>query len=287
MNILFPTTVEAALDMLRADPDAQAMAGGTDLLVKRRAGLNTPSTLVCLEKVADLIGFKVTDDQIRIGAATTMAAVLGNADIRERLPLLHHAARMFASPLVRNMATLGGNICTASPAADTLPPLYILDAEVEIFSTSGIRRMPIDEFVVGPGQTALAPGELLGAVIVPVPKGNIIQHFEKVGKRKALAIAVVSLAALLRIEDNVIAEARMAWGCVGPTVVRCPEAETFLTGRTATLETFRAAGESVRHAVRPIDDIRASADYRRQVAANLMLRLAEKAGPSGNFTAEY
>ncbi|MDD3311442.1 xanthine dehydrogenase family protein subunit M [Pseudodesulfovibrio sp.] len=280
MNVLFPATADAVLEALRAHPDARLMAGGTDLLVRRRAGAVAPGVLVCLERVADLNGVEVLGDAIRIGAATTLTAILENGAIRERLPLLRDAAGAFASPPVRNMATLGGNLCTASPAADTLPPLCVLGAEAEILSSSGTRRMPVADFVTGPGRTALEPGELLGSVTVPVPGGGTIQHFEKVGRRKAMAIAVVSLAALLRVEGGVIAEARLAWGSVGPTVVRCPEAEALLAGRAPTLETFRAAGESVRRAVRPIDDVRASAGYRRRVAANLLLRLAEKAGPA-------
>ncbi|WP_319779896.1 xanthine dehydrogenase family protein subunit M [Maridesulfovibrio sp.] len=274
MNILFPVTVEEALDSLQANPDAKVMAGGTDLLVKRRAGSPAPGCIVCLEKVADIMGVGILEDRIRIGAATTMTALLKNEAVREELPLLHSAMKFFASPLVRNMATLGGNICTASPAADSLPPLYVLGAEVEIYSSAGKRHMSIADFITAPGRTALVPGELLGAVTVPVPLKNCIQHFEKVGRRKALAISVVSLAALLRIEEGVIAEARLAWGSVGPTVVRCPEAEALLMGREPTMETFIRVGESVRRAVRPISDIRASVEYRRQVAANLVLRLA-------------
>ncbi|MEZ0575127.1 FAD binding domain-containing protein [Halodesulfovibrio aestuarii] len=282
MNILFPTSVEAALDALQVNPTARVMAGGTDLLVKRRAGSETPEIVVCLEKVADISCIEVQEDRIRIGAATTMSGLLDNTDIRERLPLLYRAAEVFASPLVRNMATIGGNICTASPAADTLPPLHVLGAEVEIYSSSGKRCIPISDFVVAPGRTSLASGELLGAVIVPVPQGRTIGYFEKVGKRKALAIAVVSLAALLRVERNVITEARLAWGSVGPTVVRCSDVESQLIGSAPTLETFRSVGESVRRAIHPISDVRASAEYRMEVAVNLLLRLAEQAAdPTG------
>ena len=274
MKVVFPSTLKETLDALHADPDARIMAGGTDLLVKRRAGCETPRTIVCLEKVAGMAGIEIFEHRIRIGAAATMTAVLENTAVREQLPLLHRAARVFASPIVRNMATLGGNICTASPAADSLPPLYVLGAEAEIFSPSGERRIPIAEFITAPGKTVLAPGELLAAVNVPVPGNSTMQYFEKVGRRKALAVSVVSLAALLRIEKGVIAEARLAWGSVGPTVVRCPEAEVLLTGREPTMETFHFAGDCIRRAVRPISDVRASAGYRRRVAADLLLRLA-------------
>ena len=173
MNVLFPATVEATLEALHANPDARIMAGGTDLLVRRRAGSDTPDILVCLEKAEGLAGFEVAEDRIRIGAATTMTAVRENAALRERLPLLARAAEVFASPPVRNSATIGGNICTASPAADTLPPLYALGAEMEILSLSGVRRMPVAEFVTGPGQNGPGFGRAARRSHHPPPgKGN-------------------------------------------------------------------------------------------------------------------
>ncbi len=276
MDVLTPTSIEQALEMLESVPGARIMAGGSDLLVKRRAGLESPDALICLERVPALQGIEQSEDRLCIGAATTLTDILENELIRDKLSLLHQAAEVFASPLVRNMATIGGNICTASPAGDVLPPLYVLGAELEIVSTAGIRRLPILDFITAPGKTTLAKGELLRAVYVPLPVEGLVQHYEKVGRRKAMAISVVSLAALLDVDDDIITHVRLAWGSVGPTIVRCQEAETFLRGRQATLETLREAGAMVRRAVSPISDIRAGAEYRRQVAANLLLRLAEK-----------
>ncbi len=151
-----------------------------------------------------------------------------------------------------------------------------LGAEVELASASGARRLALADFLLGPGRTALAPGEALIAVHVPVPGVDVRQHFEKVGRREALAVAVVSLAALVRLgHGGIIAEARLAWGSVGPTVWRCPEAEAALIGRRLSLTALSEAAALVRARVRPIDDVRASADYRREVAGNLLLRLAE------------
>ena len=190
--------------------------------------------------------------------------------------MLAQALSVLGSPPVRNMGTLGGNLCTASPAGDCLPPLLALGAEVELASASGARRLALAEFLLGPGRTALAPGEALIAVHVPVPGADVRQHFEKVGRREALAVAVVSLAALVRLgHGGKIAEARLAWGSVGPTVWRCPEAEAALVGRKLSLNALSEAAALVRARVRPIDDVRASADYRREVAGNLLLRLAE------------
>jgi xanthine dehydrogenase FAD-binding subunit len=277
-----PTDLAGVHDILTTRPDARIMAGGTDLLVRLRACGQMPETLVCLERVAELRRIEtletVSGPAVRIGAATTITDLLRSDTVRARLPLLHRAATVFASPLVRNSATLGGNLCTASPAADTLPALHVLNASVELHSPRGTRILPIPHFVTGPGRTALEPGELLTSVLVPIPRSVGIQHFEKVGQRQALAIAVVSLAALLVLENGIVREARLAWGSVGPTIVRSPEAEAVLRGRRLTLTTLRAAAQAARQAVSPISDVRASADYRREVAGNLLLRLASLSG---------
>jgi xanthine dehydrogenase FAD-binding subunit len=282
MPVYMPTDLAGVHDILTTRPDARIMAGGTDLLVRLRACGQMPETLVCLERVAELRRIEtletVSGPAVRIGAATTITDLLRSDTVRARLPLLHRAATVFASPLVRNSATLGGNLCTASPAADTLPALHVLNASVELHSPRGTRILPIPHFVTGPGRTALEPGELLTSVLVPIPRSVGIQHFEKVGQRQALAIAVVSLAALLVLENGIVREARLAWGSVGPTIVRSPEAEAVLRGRRLTLTTLRAAAQAARQAVSPISDVRASADYRREVAGNLLLRLASLSG---------
>jgi len=174
---------------------------------------------------------------------------------------------------VRNQATLGGNICTASPAGDTLPALYVLEAQLELGSRTTTRTVPIQDFITGPGQTLLEPGEILSAIRIPLPPADSTQCFEKVGRRRALAISVASLAAMLRLTGKTVREIRLAFGSLGPTVLRCPEAEHWLTGRELTPDNLRHAAGMVRQSVRPISDMRATADYRRQVAGNLTLRL--------------
>lgn len=282
MPLLLPTHLAEVLDLLAARPDARIMAGGTDLLVRLRASGRMPENLVCLERVAELRRIDtletVSGPAVRIGAAATITDLLRSDTVRSRLPLLHRAAALFASPLVRNSATLGGNICTASPAADTLPALHVLNASVELRSPRGTRILPIPHFIAGPGRTALEPGELLTGVVVPVSQRFHIQHFEKVGQRQALAIAVVSLAAVAALEDGIVREVRLAWGSVGPTIVRSPEAEALLRGKRLTLTGLRAAAQAARQAVSPISDVRASADYRREVAGNLLLRLSSLSG---------
>lgn len=261
-------------------PGAMVYAGGTDLLVKRRAGLLAPPALIHLERIAELRGVEERGDWLRLGAACTHSELLADCRVQTQLPVLVAALRVLGSPLIRNMGTLGGNLCTASPAGDTLPPLYVLNAEVEILTPlirnkSESHRLPVRQFITGPGQTELQPGAIVAAVWVPRPAGWTVQHFEKVGLRNALACSLVSLAALLQVNrTGVIERAALAWGSVGPTVMVCPEVEGFLMGRTLSLSLLHEAAARVRPAVAPIGDVRADADYRRMVAGNLLLRLS-------------
>ena len=284
MNVRLPRNMSECFDALET-PGARLVAGGTDLLVRLRSGRETASTLVSLDHVAEVRGIAEAGASggiqgglhrvLRLGAACTHTELLAHPLLRARLPVLAQALAGLGSPPIRNMGTLGGNLCTASPAGDTLPPLLVLGAEVELASRGGTRRLPVAEFLLGPGKTACAPGEVLTAVYVPLPGTGWRQHFEKVGRRAALAVAVVSLASLLRIDKSGrVTEARLAWGSVAPGIWRCPEAEAVLTGRRVSLTALREAAAVVRQAVRPIGDVRASADYRREVAGNLLLRLA-------------
>jgi xanthine dehydrogenase FAD-binding subunit len=172
------------------------------------------------------------------------------------------------------MGTLGGNLATASPAGDSLPALYALGAEVELASAAGWRRLPVGEFILGPGRTALRPGEVIAAVLAPAARGFDRQHYQKVGQRRALAISIASLAALVQTEGGVVRRARLAWGSLGPTVVVSPRAEQLMAGRPLTPEGLAPAAEEARRAVAPISDLRAGAEHRRALAGNLVLRLA-------------
>ena len=282
MNVLFPRSLKECFAALE-QPGARILAGGTDLLVRlraRRKEAGEAGVLVSLDRLEALRGVSEAGGKglhrvLRLGAASTHTELLTHPLVRARLPMLAAALENLGSPPIRNMGTLGGNLCTASPAGDCLPPLMALGAELELASASGTRRLPLADFVLGPGRTALASGEVLAAVHVPLPEPGVLQHFEKVGRRNALAVAVVSLAALVRLgRGGKVASAQLAWGSVGPTVWRCPEAEAALAGRRLSLSALMDAAAVVRQRVQPISDLRASADYRREVAGNLLLRLA-------------
>jgi xanthine dehydrogenase FAD-binding subunit len=270
-SVRLPSSLGALWPLLE-DPQARVMAGGTDLLVRLRAGLPA-GPICCLERIPALRGVSVSGRIVRIGAATTLTEVLESGDITAGLPLLGAAVRQLGSPLVRNQATLGGNVCTASPAGDTLPALYALGATLELASRSSTRAVPVEDFITGPGRTVLRAGEILAAVRVPLPDSGTVQHFEKIGRRRAMAISVASLAACLELDGGRIRRISLALGSVAPTVLRCREAEAWLAGRELTADNLTQAADLVRTAVRPVGDMRATADYRRQAAANLLLRL--------------
>jgi xanthine dehydrogenase FAD-binding subunit len=250
------------------------LADGTDLFVQYRAGRIEPPSVICLERIRGFSGIQTTANGIRIGAGTCLTELVENSLIKDRLGVLHQACESLRSPLIRNMATLGGNICTASPAGDTLPALYVLGACLELVSPEGSRTIPIRDFIKGPGQTGLKRQELLWGMIIPVPEGYGIHHFEKVGQRRALAIAIASLAALVKLEADVVQDIRLAWGSVGPVIIQNREIEKALIGKPLSLTDLEKAAEMVRQAVSPISDIRASENYRRTVSGNLLLRLS-------------
>ncbi|MGC8493369.1 MAG: FAD binding domain-containing protein [Syntrophobacteraceae bacterium] len=275
-DVSLPGSLEELWRCFDEKPGASVFAGGTDLLVKMYNGSLDCEALICLERISQLQGVSEHGDSIRIGACTTHSRLLREPLIGKFLPALWKAIAQIGSPPVRNMGTIGGNIRTASPAGDTLPPLYAMNAEVELLSREGMRRMDIAECIKGPGATALKTGEIVSAVWVTKPEEYNWQHFEKVGLRSALACSVVSFAALLKLTpEKVVEKVSLAWGSVAPTVFRCPAAEEALSGKKLCLEALREAADIVRSIVSPINDVRADAEYRRSVAGNLMFRLAD------------
>jgi xanthine dehydrogenase FAD-binding subunit len=251
-------------------------AGGTDLLVKMQKGLVQADHLLCLERLNELKQIQDKKDEVFLGGLATHAQISAHPLVQKEFPVLGQALSKLGSPLIRHMGTLGGNLITASPAGDALPPLYALQAQVEILSADSSRRVNLKDLITGPGQVSLQDREILAGVwIAKAPEFNL-HHFEKVGQRQALAIAIASLAALIQVNPGgVIEKARLAWGSVGPTVVASAQVNRFLEGRPLDISTLKQAADLARQEVSPIDDIRASAAYRREVAGNLVLRLAQ------------
>ncbi len=273
-DVLIPLSFDDLWESFSLYPDSRVYGGGTDLLLRLGAQDSPGSPLICLERLADLQEVRDEGEMVFIGSGCKLGRLLRNTIILSHFPVLAQALSVLGSPPIRNMATIGGNICTASPAGDTLPPLYVLGAAVELKSIESSRLLPLRRFIKGPGQVALQPGEILYGIWIRKPERNTIGHFEKVGQRKALAISVASLAALLTPNrDGVIEHARLAWGSVGPTIITSAEAERIMTGKPLSHATLMEASVAAQSSVSPIDDVRASARYRRLVAGNLVMRL--------------
>ena len=269
-----PEKLEDVWPLWERRPETLIYNGGTDFLVNVRRGKANPGTMICLERVAELKGVKDSGRNLFIGAGETHDQLIDNRLIVQHLPILVQSLKKLGSPPIRNMGTIGGNIATASPAGDTLPPLYCLNATVRLVSRDKTRDIPLSNFITGPGQTVLNGGELIQGVLVSKPEQGEIHYFEKVGRRNALAVAVVSMAARIKLSDEGMVESvQLAWGSVGPTVVVCPEVEKLMEGRILGMDVLDECATLVRKIVSPIDDVRASSEYRRQLAGNLLFRL--------------
>lgn len=243
------------------------IAGGTDLVVQIRAGRGV-SRLIDLTNVNDAPPpVVVSDSTIEISAMAPITSVV--SALAGRLPGIAAAARLFGSVQIRNRATFGGNLANASPAGDLIPPLIALEAQAVIEGREGGRVVPVAELATGPGRTVLAADEWISLVRVPVHVGD--EGFMKLGGRSAMAISVVSLAwRWTRREDGTLTGVRLALGAVAPTVLRMTEAEEVLEGRKPTSYVADEAAQAIRSATAPIDDVRASAWYRREVAGDLL-----------------
>ena len=280
-DLLMPQTMSEAITMLaERSPDARPLAGGTNLIVDMRDGRRRPDVLVNIAGLEELKAIGSEDGHVVVGGGVTIAELLHDPVIALHGSVLAEAAAVFAGPLVRNRATVGGNLVDASPAADTAPPLLVLDAEVELASKEGSRRLPLDQFITGVRETARRPDELLAAVRWPVPQWPSAGAFYKLGLRKAHAISVLSVAVMVEGDGNgVCRRARIALGAVAPRPIRVYAAEDMLGGRALEPDVIAGAARLCAEATRPIDDIRGSAAYRRRVVEAIARRLlAEIAG---------
>ena len=273
MDVLRPETWAEALAMKAERPEAVPIAGGTDLMVELNFDRWRPEALLDLTRIAELGDWAREEGWLRIGAGATYAQIV--AELPDLLPGLAIAARTVGSPQIRNRGTLGGNLGTASPAGDALPPLLASHAEVEVASLAGRRRVPLRNFLVGPKRSALGPRELIVAVTLRPATGP--QQFSKVGPRNAMAIAVASFALDV---DPVRRRVGTGIGSAGPTPLRAEEAERFLEGVLDEADwrgelpesALRRFGELVAAAARPIDDVRGTAAYRRHALAVMARR---------------
>jgi len=264
-----PTTVEEACSLLSELEGAMAFAGGTDLIPKAKQALIRPRHLVNLKRIPELTGIREEDGLVWIGAATKLRALEKSKLVSERLPLLHQAVSSIGSVQIRNMGTLGGNVCNASPAADGALALVALGAEVEVAGASERRSHPIEEFFRGPGKTILERGELVVGFRVR-PHDGYGQRFTSIG-RMSLDISTVSVAAALKRRGDRVEEARLAMGSVAPIPLRLHGVEEYLRGRVLDDGVVWRAAELASQEIRPITDIRGTAEYRREACKGLVM----------------
>lgn len=263
--------VEAAWLIYESKPGTKLIAGGTDLMLQLWRGQRQASFLVDLRR-SGMDHIHENEEAIAIGATASIAAISQHPGIKEHFPALHRAAATLASQQLRNMATLGGNIGNASPAADLVPPLLVHQARLRIRRGDEVRVLGIDGFFTGPGQHVLTQQELLTEIILPKPQSQKADLHEstflKLGFRGAQVIAVVNMALSARVHLGVVEEIRIAFGSVAPTVVRAIKAERLLSNGAFDRERILAAADAAVTDIAPIDDVRASAKYRCRVARN-------------------
>ncbi|MDH3911219.1 MAG: xanthine dehydrogenase family protein subunit M [Rhodospirillales bacterium] len=281
-DLVMPGDLDEALDILaEAGGDGDAgilpLAGGTNLVVDLRARRIRADKLVGLGRIAALRGIERSNGRVTIGAGTTLSDILRDPGMVEAAPSLVDSARVFAGQMVRNTATVAGNVCCGSPAADTVPPLLSLDAEVTLAGKGGTRNVPLADFFLGYQEDERRPAELVTKIAWDAPKPKSANLFYKLARRKGDAITVVGVAVTVAVEAGKCTTARIALGAVAPVVKRAREAEALLEGEALTPELIEAAARQAAEDSSPIDDVRASADYRRHSVHALTRRLLSQA----------
>ncbi|HEU4769246.1 MAG TPA: xanthine dehydrogenase family protein subunit M [Pyrinomonadaceae bacterium] len=267
-----PASLADTLALLGNEPGVwKPFAGGTDLMVLLEGGRLKHRNYINIWPLKELRGIETTGTHITLGALTTYTDVQDNPILRREFPMLCQAASETGGLAIQNRGTLGGNIVNASPAADSPPALLAYDAEVELVSARGSRWLPYQGFHTSYKQMHIGADELLSRIRMPRNTAGLTHYYRKVGTRKAQAISKVCLAAVGRLDQNRVAETRIAVGSVAPIVVRCVGTENALRGQKLDNETIETACTSLLQEISPIDDIRSTAKYRLQVAKNLLV----------------
>ena len=274
-ELTIPTSLDEALGALGGD--AAPLAGGTNLLVDIRGGTDIPPRLVGIDRLAGLRRIETANGRVAIGALTTVTDILRHPDMPKLGPSMVASARLFGGQMVRNTATVAGNVAYGSPAADLMPPLLSLDAEVTLTSARGSRGVPLDGLFTGFRESVRDADELITEIAWPTPAANSANLFYKLGLRKGDAISIVCLAVTVAAEAGSCSRARIALGAVAPTVIRARGAEAMLVGQALTPELIDTAARRAAEECSPIDDIRASAQYRRHLVHMLTRRLVGQA----------
>ena len=280
MEYILPQSVDEALSILNSKPDSAVFAGATDLIPQIRGGRPEPGLLVDLKNIPSLVDIGFSNKTWKIGAATPVARIKNNSKLTKDFPGLSEASGLIGSDQIQNRASLGGNLCTASPGADTVPSLMVNEALVLIASKTGSGTIPVAEVIKGPGKISLSSGEFLIEFLLEQPPSRTSDAYERFIPRTEMDIAVVDAAARISLDEKGhCKEAKIAIGAAAPTVIRVPEAEIILHGKKINDQLLAEVMEAASTACNPINDKRGTVEYRRQVAGVLAKRvilLAEK-----------
>ena len=272
-ELVTPASLRDALDDLARHPGARPFAGGTDLMVVLEAGHLPSGRYVSLQNCRELLGIQEGPEGVVIGALTTYTEIRRSALLAHRYPMLPMAASETGGLATQNRGTIGGNIANASPAADTPPALLVYDAELELLSATGTRRVPYAAFHQGYKKMDLAPGEIVARIHLSFPPKTDTRrkdYYRKVGTRRAQAISKVCFAGSILMDRDTVMDVRIALGSVAPTVVRATHTEDALRGKKLDEATIASAEQMLTSEIAPIDDIRSTARYRARIAANLL-----------------
>ena len=269
-----PTSIAEAIRLLAEEPGAHILSGGTDLLIQLRNG-RLPATRLVIDakRIDELTEIQWDEDEgLRIGAAVSCRRLITSPEVVRRYPGLAEAAALIGSRQIQSRASLGGNLCNGSPAADTIPALIALGARAVVAGTSGRRELPVEEFVTAPGRNALGEGEILAQIFVPAVAAGTADAYQRFTPRNEMDIAVVGVAASITLDHGQCIEARIALGAVGPTPLVAEEAAAELVGGPIDETRLEKAARAAREAARPISDKRGTATYRRQLVHTLSRR---------------
>ncbi|BEV71542.1 MULTISPECIES: xanthine dehydrogenase family protein subunit M [unclassified Paludibacterium] len=276
-QVCMPASLGTALEVMATEPGVwRPIAGGTDLMVPLPPHVPEVTHFLDLNRLKELKGIQEDEHTLTFGALTTFTALRQTPAVHRHFPCLIKSARSTAALAIQNRGTLGGNIMNGSPAADTPPSLLVYDAEVALCSLRGERWVPLTQFWTGYKQFDRAPDELLTRIRVRKPQGRSFHYFRKVGAREAQAIAKASMAAMAEVAQGRVSRFRLATGALSPCCARVPGVEALIEGRTLSDLPLAAACEALQQAICPIDDVRSTALYRRQVAGNLLEALLQE-----------
>ncbi len=270
-ELLRPPTLVGALEMMGTLANPMPIAGGTDIIPTFRDLGSKQVHLIDLGLIDELRGVEEEEGYVLIGPTTTHAQLLSSKLIEQAVPALHDAARWIGSVQIRNRGTVGGNLCNASPAADSAPPLLVHGAEAHIVSLEEGHWIPLQELFKGPKMTVLEKNEILGGLRIPLVRG-VGSSFQRIGRRRGFTLSVVNAAAYVERDGDRLKEVRIALGSVAPTPIRVPSVESKIKGKKMSEELIGEAAASCIDAAKPIDDIRGTAEYRRDMVGVLVKR---------------